>query len=140
MIRWVMLNCRREAARSVLVTALFCLGLLGTRWDKDAALPEPHIIRGASGRYMRCSIHGTPLRRDTVEIAYGLIVFRPGYAEAQAADFPHAESYVLGGCVDHGASEPTAEVAYCFLCRAAERAYVVAVAEARSAKAPGGGT
>lgn len=52
-------------------------------------------------------------------VRYGLIRFRPEYLEAQRMSFPHAKTFVLGGCLI--GSKKTAEVRYCRDCREAEQ-------------------
>jgi len=71
------------------------------------------------GEY-RCEVHNTPLRRDKVEIRYGLIAFKVGYIGAQTKLFPHSERERNGGCVINDDSPKYAEVLYCARCRKAE--------------------
>lgn len=77
-----------------------------------------------------CPVHGSLLLRDRVEIAYGLIGLKPGYAEAEKRLFPEANLEVLGGCVVETqincdgtqlqTSPKYAEVLYCPACRRAQ--------------------
>lgn len=75
----------------------------------------------------RCKVHGEILKKDKVEIVYGLVGFREGYLEAQKRLFPNANTADYGGCVmttDAITGEVTpkyAEVLYCSQCRKAER-------------------
>jgi TonB family protein len=80
-----------------------------------------------------CKVHRQVLRRDRVEIAYGLIGFEPRYVKAEKRFFPNANSIAYGGCVVITQSDPCtgkdiqmspkyAEVLFCPACRrAAER-------------------
>jgi TonB family protein len=75
----------------------------------------------------RCKVHGDILKKDKVEIVYGLIGFKEGYLESQKRLFPNANTAAYGGCVmttDAITGEVTpkcAEVLYCRHCRIAER-------------------
>lgn len=75
----------------------------------------------------RCQVHGDILKKDKVEIIYGLMGFREGYLEARKRLFPNADTAAYGGCVvttDAITGEVTpkyAEVLYCRHCRIAER-------------------
>jgi Gram-negative bacterial TonB protein C-terminal len=66
----------------------------------------------------RCKVHGALLKKDRVEIIYGLMLYKPGYFEAQQKSFPNAQTNAMGGCI----VEETrfAIVAYCPKCRKAE--------------------
>ncbi len=67
-----------------------------------------------------CEIHRTPMTKTTVPIEYGL--FRPTkWSEvliaASANNFPHAEKFVLGGCIEE---TPTQAIVYsCKQCQTA---------------------
>ena len=75
----------------------------------------------------RCRVHGEVLKKDKVEIVYGLVGFREGYLEAQKKLFPNANTAAYGGCVvmtdvvSGEVSPKYAEVLYCRVCRMAER-------------------
>lgn len=77
----------------------------------------------------RCEVHGVLLRRDKVDIVYGLLRYKPGYWRAQQRHFPNANSWVGGGCGIVEIVNPCtgetfhtkyAEVLYCPRCRRAE--------------------
>jgi hypothetical protein len=78
-----------------------------------------------------CQIHRTSLRKDLVEIVYGLLGENPKYDKVHARLFPHDATWVGGGCVietnvleyEGGYKETLgppmyAEVEYCTKCRA----------------------
>jgi len=66
----------------------------------------------------RCKVHGVLLKKDRVEIAYGLMLYKVGYFEARQKSFPNANTSMSGGCI---VEEPKfAIVAYCPKCRRAE--------------------
>ncbi|MFL6229055.1 MAG: energy transducer TonB [Pyrinomonadaceae bacterium] len=78
-----------------------------------------------------CRVHGELLRKDEVEIRYGLLGFAPGYEKAEEKLFPNANFFVGGGCVietevdpctgeERQSSPQRAEVLYCPKCRLAE--------------------
>ncbi|PYS51016.1 MAG: hypothetical protein DMF68_05600 [Acidobacteria bacterium] len=88
-----------------------------------------HIPPESKGK--RCPVHGELLKRDKVEIIYGLIEFKPEYLEAEKRLFPYANTEDYGGCVidnvvnpcdgtEVQASPKYAEVLYCQRCRIAE--------------------
>jgi TonB family protein len=66
----------------------------------------------------RCKVHGVPLKKDRLEIEYGLMGYKVGYLEAQRKSFPNANSSALGGCIVE--ETKFAIVAYCPKCRKAE--------------------
>ena len=66
----------------------------------------------------KCEVHGEILKLDTVPIRYGLIKFGGDYYKIILAEFPNANSGVLGGCIVM--EETDAEVLYCAKCRDAE--------------------
>jgi TonB family protein len=78
-----------------------------------------------------CKVHRQVLRRDRVDIAYGLMGFKPGYEKAEKKFFPNANSKVYGGCVLSTTRDPCtgqevqlspkyAEVLFCPACRRAK--------------------
>lgn len=69
-------------------------------------------------RLNHCAVHDCPLQCDSVPIRYGLIKLRDEYRRAVKREFPHAKTFVLGGC---RVGPPRNEnVMYCPECRAAE--------------------
>jgi hypothetical protein len=79
-----------------------------------------YVPEDFAGRKYRCEVHNTPLRRDKVQIRYGLIGFRDGYLDALKNLFPHSETVAYGGCVIDDDSPKYAEILYCPRCRKAE--------------------
>ncbi|PYT06553.1 MAG: hypothetical protein DMF60_09105 [Acidobacteria bacterium] len=63
------------------------------------------------------------MKKDRVEIIYGLMAFRAGYEKAEQALFPNANTVAFGGCVimtdpiSGQVSPKFAEVLYCSRCR-----------------------
>lgn len=83
----------------------------------------------------RCPVHRAPLKRDKVEIRYGLISFKEGYLKAEEKSFPYANTADYGGCVINVETNPCngtevqtspkyAEVLYCEMCRLAQKRWV----------------
>jgi TonB family protein len=79
-----------------------------------------------------CPVHGLSLKEDKVEIIYGLVMFKPGYLNAEKRHFPYANTAGYGGCVIHAERNPCngeevllsptfARVLYCPKCRAAKQ-------------------
>ncbi len=54
-----------------------------------------------SRKDLRCEVHDVDLIEQDVPIQYGLVMPEPGFFEAQAALFPHADEPRMGGCVVH---------------------------------------
>lgn len=77
-----------------------------------------------------CPVHKTRLRKDTVEIVYGLVGFKPGYEDAEKKLFPKSNLEAFGGCVieteincdgtEVQSSPKYAEVLFCPACRRAQ--------------------
>jgi TonB family protein len=102
---------------------------------------ESHIPPDSVGK--RCPVHGEWLRRDKVDIAYGLIDFKPAYLKAEKRSFPYANEVAYGGCVIWVEINPCtgarrqgsprfAEVLYCTRCRAAKAQWSKAHPRGRS--------
>lgn len=83
----------------------------------------------------RCKVHGEILKKERVQIIYGLIGFREGYLEAEKKLFPNANPVAFGGCVievevdsvskqEQQTSPKYAEVLYCRKCRLAEQRWI----------------
>lgn len=96
----------------------------------NASDTEDERPSDASSR--RCPVHRLRLKEDKVEIAYGLMGYKPGYLEAEKKLFPYANTNVGGGCVIDMAqnlctgkevqmSPKFALVLYCPKCRAAQK-------------------
>ena len=66
----------------------------------------------------RCKVHGVLLKKDRLEIIYGLTAYKVGYVEAREKLFPNANTNALGGCIVE--ETKFAIVAYCPKCRKAE--------------------
>jgi hypothetical protein len=66
----------------------------------------------------RCKVHHIPLKKDKVELIYGLMGFDGDYRKARKRLFPNSNQEAYGGCV---VDNPIyAEVLYCEKCRKAE--------------------
>ena len=76
-----------------------------------------------SGESGICLLHGLPLQEDTVPILYGLLApsYWEAYEKACEQEFPHANSFIAGGCVVESVKED--KVFFCSLCRQAEKAW-----------------
>jgi len=87
--------------------------------DTVSWLPE-----GFQEGITRCRVHGTLLRKDKVEISYGLTAYKVGYLKAEQKYFPNSAKVALGGCIVE--STKYAEVAYCARCRKAHSKWSLA--------------
>jgi hypothetical protein len=73
-----------------------------------------------------CPVHHVPLKKEKLEIAYGLIPDEPCNADRRKAAkqyFPFANSVVYGGCVILPNSPKYEEVPYCPKCRELEKTW-----------------
>lgn len=71
-----------------------------------------------------CKVHDEILKKDKVEIVYGLVGFKRGYLEAEERQFPNSNTVIYGGClVDYA---KYAEVLYCRKCRMAKAKWIQA--------------
>lgn len=86
-------------------------------------MPQPevvsYILADEEAGITKCKVHNTLLRKDRVDIIYGLMGFQKGYWQARKKLFPNANSYIGGGCVVETDSPRYAEVLYCVHCRKA---------------------
>jgi len=96
----------------------------------NASDTEDDRPTGAHNKH--CPIHRLRLKEDKVEIAYGLMGYKPGFLEAEKKLFPYANTSVGGGCMIDMAKNPCtgeevqmspkfALVLYCPKCRAAQK-------------------
>ena len=72
----------------------------------------------------RCPIHRLPLKKERLEIIYGLVAHPCASLERiefAGRKFPYANSVVYGGCVIEPDSPKYQEVLYCEECRKAEK-------------------
>jgi hypothetical protein len=73
-----------------------------------------------------CPVHHTPLKREKLEIVYGLVL-DPCNTDRRARvaekHFPYANSVVYGGCVIFPDSPTDKEVTYCSKCREVEKTW-----------------
>ena len=85
---------------------------------------------------LRCEVHRIEMRAEVVPIYYGL----PGWAirkdgqtlapggepprEIRERQFPHAEHFALGGCVQTNVSAATARIRICPSCERAEQKWI----------------
>jgi hypothetical protein len=68
-----------------------------------------------------CPVHHIPLKKEKLEISYGLVIdpcHTADRAKAQEKYFPYANLAVYGGCVVTPDSPKYQEVLYCSRCRA----------------------
>ena len=65
-----------------------------------------------------CQVHKENLKPDRVRIAYGLILPRHEYEEAQKRQFPNSNKFAHGGCVVR--KPEVAYVLFCTRCREQE--------------------
>ncbi len=74
-----------------------------------------------------CKLHNEDLKRDKVKVRRGLPPGPPeGYFAAEASLFPHANSWILGGCVIDDEIDPEddrEDVYFCPQCRFAENTW-----------------
>lgn len=71
----------------------------------------------STGDANECKLHSIPLREDVVRIEYGA----PGFLKDEVQSmFPHANRYIIGGCVREAGAPVFARVRYCQQCRRAE--------------------
>ena len=47
-----------------------------------------------------CPVHNCLLRQDSVPIVYGLLEFDEDYLAAREKQFPNANTYAVGGCIE----------------------------------------
>ena len=97
---------------------------------KEAKPPETVSYLPQNPTEQFCPVHKTRLRRDTVDIVYGLVGFKPGYEEAEKDLFPNPNVEAFGGCVIETqincdgttvqSSPKYAEVLFCSACRRAK--------------------
>lgn len=84
--------------------------------------PPPDTISWLTSNFQegktRCKVHGVLLKKDRLEISYGLTAYKVGYLKAQRKSFPNANTRALGGCIVEDMK--FAIVAYCPRCRRAE--------------------
>ena len=73
----------------------------------------------------KCELHGAQLQLGTVPITYGIVSGAPaGYYQASDKAFPHARSFVSGGCVISKDSPKMQTVKFCPQCRTAEKQWL----------------
>ncbi|MCA1635250.1 MAG: hypothetical protein LC802_16560 [Acidobacteria bacterium] len=86
--------------------------------DTDSVVRDGHEVES-------CEFHGLELEKDSVEIVYGLLPFDEEKMEA-CRNFPHANTWVGGGCLISSDNPERVEVLYCRACRAAEEEWEAA--------------
>lgn len=75
----------------------------------------------------KCEIHGVHLKKDTVEIHYGMPASPPaGFDGSRESDFPNANTSIRGGCLIGPDQPETRSVKYCPQCRVAEKEWIEA--------------
>ena len=75
-----------------------------------------------------CEIHNVELQNDNVEVRRGYPPAPPqGYDEAATELFPHANAWVLAGCVildDLDEEDDYEQVQFCSQCRIAQKSWL----------------
>ena len=104
-----------EGTTAVLVKPYEIKFISGPAHPADTVSWLPEGVREGKSR---CKVHGALLKKDRVQIVYGLVGFQVGYREAQKNFFPNSNSEAFGGCLVE--SIQFAEVPYCPKCRRAE--------------------
>jgi hypothetical protein len=82
----------------------------------------------------KCPVHGTVMRRGSVPIVYGLVMFTASgllYNEARTSLFPNCDDAVLGGCVVR--SKQTSSNNVCRTCNATRDAWRISQTKAAPA-------
>ena len=112
----------------ILLACLFTIALLYPRPAVSSAqsqlqdLPKPDTVSWLPENFQEgktwCKVHGVLLKKDRVEIIYGLMLYQDDYLEAQRTLFPNARTSATGGCIVEDTK--FAIVAYCPKCRKAE--------------------
>lgn len=77
-----------------------------------------------AGNEMVCEIHGKSMVVYQALIIYGEVWIEPNYSEAQTERFPHAESYILGGCISDESSPERGPIKICRDCVRAQMAWL----------------
>jgi hypothetical protein len=78
------------------------------------------------GHPKSCPVHHLRLKKEKLEIVYGLVVDPCGSSEriaSAAKNFPYANSVIYGGCVVESDSPTYKEVLYCERCREVEKSW-----------------
>ena len=112
---------------------LTSITVLPYRLELDLTVPALPLVRSPETESQiptdwrpgkdRCSIHAEVLRKDRVDIVYGLVAFRKGYHAAHKRLFKNSNTAVYGGCVimtdavTGEVSPKFADVLYCGKCR-----------------------
>jgi hypothetical protein len=85
--------------------------------DDTSPVSVPVWKRFLNGRTV-CEVHNCAFESGLANLAFGLFELKPEYAEAKETLFPHANSWLIGGCV--AMDVEVVEVDYCEQCRDAE--------------------
>ena len=87
-------------------------------------IPAREVSGG--GQPKRCPVHHLRLKKERLEIIYGLVVDPCAGSEriaSAAKNFPYANSVIYGGCVMEPDSPTYKEVLYCDRCREVEKSW-----------------
>jgi hypothetical protein len=107
-----------------LILAACLAGCVGKRDITVTPLPR-HRVEVADytiGESSVCGLHHVQMNRTAVPIAYGLLVFDVRYRAKYVAStnlFPHADTFVLGGCYVSADSPKRAAIYTCPECKIA---------------------
>jgi hypothetical protein len=97
--------------------------LLSTLAFAFGTVPPSKVSGGAE---KLCPIHHLPLKREKLQIVYGLVA-EPcdmfDRAKASEKYFPYANSVIYGGCIISPDSPKVEEVLYCPKCREVEKTW-----------------
>ena len=72
---------------------------------------------------LECELHGIEFQDGTAPVRYGRIALSDEYHEARKKLFPHANSFVVGGCYMPDEIPPERPVKYCPLCRESQKKF-----------------
>jgi hypothetical protein len=108
----------------ILIFAMCLAGCFSSHDITITRLPHPRVVTAdyTAGESAVCEIHHVQMERTVVPIGYGLILpdakAQARYAASTNA-FPHAETFVLGGCVVSDDSPKSAVIYTCPACKKA---------------------
>lgn len=107
-----------------ILTAVICLGVGGALAFEKTHAANIAPLSKQEAALKKCELHKIALQLGTASILYGKRNEVVDFATSKRA-FPHARSYVLGGCVLSKNSPFLRAVKFCPQCRAAEKRWLV---------------
>jgi hypothetical protein len=90
------------------------------------AFASGSTARVSGGEDKLCPVHRVPLKKEKLEIIYGLVVDPcDTFDRARSSEkyFPYANSVIYGGCIITPHSPKEQEVLYCPKCREVEKTW-----------------